>query len=471
MGSWDVLAASGEGNVGTHIFEDADGCLVRAPDGMLVAALGVRNLAIVVETDAVLICDLNRSQDVKKLIDRVRASSPGHLDFQIASPESLARGATRLAAWLRLRCLPLWSTAGLQDETGFEEVLGLDGRRLPTSSRSLVQARQTYVFAQAGRLGWTGPWNHAVRTGLETLSRRFTRTDGAIRARLTPDGAVLDDTARLYDQSFVMLALAAARSAGDDRTELLEQARSIRDRIGSGRWNGGFLEVGGHPYQANAQMHLLEAAMAWEAIDDDPAWSSLSDQIVTLAVTRFIDPKTSALREFFNADWSPAEGKDGTLVEPGHQFEWAWLLTRRHLMRQDAEALSIARHLYAVGRSGVAELSGVAQDAMNIDGTLRSGRARLWPQTEWLKASLLLAEQSADGERAALLADAEQAMKALWLYLTSDGVWHDKRLVDGGFVEEAAPASSLYHIMAAFDQLARSCGSLGIENASQLDLA
>jgi len=293
-----------------------------------------------------------------------------------------------------------------------------------------------------------------------------------IRARIGPDGEAQDDTTRLYDQSFLILALAAAQAAGYGGCELEKQARNVRDRIlAQGLSNGGFREAGPRLYQANAQMHLLEAAMAWEALGADSGWSSLVDRIVSLALTRFIDPETGMLREFYDADWKPAAGEDGTLVEPGHQFEWAWLLTRHFLVRQDVVALEAAQRLYAVGRSGVAELGGVVQDSLNDDGSLRSGRARLWPQTEWLKAALLLADQSTGSERRAFLVDAEQALRALWLYLTPIGLWRDKRLPNGAFVDEAAPASSLYHIMAAFDQLAVSAGTHCLEGLSDLDLA
>jgi mannose/cellobiose epimerase-like protein (N-acyl-D-glucosamine 2-epimerase family) len=429
-------------------------------------------LAIIVEDDAVLVADLARAQDVRRLVQRVRATSPNHMDFRSAPPEPLADGARRLAEWLRIRCLPLWSTVGLRDGSGFDEALALDGRHLPVSSRSLVQARQVYVFAQAGRLGWSGPWRRAVWTGLDALKQRFTNEDGMIRARIGPDGESQDDTTRLYDQSFLILALAAAQAAGYGGCELEKQARNVRDRIlAQGLSNGGFREAGPRPYQANAQMHLLEAAMAWEALGADSGWSSLVDRIVSLALTRFIDPETGMLREFYDADWKPAAGEDGTLVEPGHQFEWAWLLTRHFLVRQDVVALEAARRLYAVGRSGVAELGGVVQDSLNDDGSLRSGRARLWPQTEWLKAALLLADQSTGSERRAFLVDAEQALRALWLYLTPVGLWRDKRLPNGGFVDEAAPASSLYHLMAAFDQLAVSAGTHCLEGLLDLDLA
>ncbi len=263
MGAWDAMAASGEGDVGAHIFEDPDGCLVRAPDGVLVAALGVRNLAIVVERDAVLVTDLARAQDVKRVIERIKLGSPGHLDFNALAPESLEGGAGRLADWLGLRALPLWATVGLQDGSGFAETLGLDGRPLVGASRSLVQARQVYVYAQAGRLGWTGPWRRAVDAGLDALASRFQRPDGDLRASLAADGTVLDDTTRLYDRAFVLLALATARASGHVRDDPAARARALRDRTQAGALpNGGFRETGPHPYQANAQMRLLEAAMA-----------------------------------------------------------------------------------------------------------------------------------------------------------------------------------------------------------------
>lgn len=81
LGAWDAVHASGQGDRGRHILEDADGCLVRAPEGILVVALGVRNLAIVVERDAVLVCDLERAQEIKRVVDRLRDEAPNHLDF------------------------------------------------------------------------------------------------------------------------------------------------------------------------------------------------------------------------------------------------------------------------------------------------------------------------------------------------------------------------------------------------------
>jgi mannose-6-phosphate isomerase len=75
-------------------------------------------------------------------------------------------------------------------------------------------------------------------------------------------------------------------------------------------------------------MHLLEAALAWIALDDDPAWRRMADAIATLCLEKFIDPASGALGEFFAADWTPASGLEGRICEPGHHYEWAFLLDR-----------------------------------------------------------------------------------------------------------------------------------------------
>lgn len=467
LGAWDAIHASGEGDTGQHIFEDAEGCLVRAGDGVLVAAMGVRNLAIIAEADAILVCDLARAQDVKRVVERIRAVSPQHLDFARATPEPFGGGAKRFADWLRLNALPLWCTVGQSEDGGFAEALSLDGRTLSLSRRARVQARQIYVYAQAGELGWSGPWRRIVSAGLDKLYADYLRDDGLCRAVLTAESAPLDETAMLYDQAFLLLALATARRVGLADAELETRALRVRDALMARVLpNGAFLEAGEHPYQSNAHMHLFEAALAWEEAGGDAGWASLADRIAKLAMTVFIDPDGGFLREFFSETWAPAAGDDGRLVEPGHQFEWAWLMARYARLRGRVDALQAARRLYENGRRGIAERPVVAIDAMNDDMSVRSNRARLWPQTEWLKAALILGEVANDRDRAALLSDAASAQRALWMYLTPEGLWRDKQLPRGGFIDEPAPASSFYHIMAAFAQVCDTARAGGLANVT-----
>lgn len=113
----------------------------------------------------------------------------------------------------------------------------------------------------------------------------------------------------------------------------------------------------------------------------------------------------------------------------------------------------------------------IAIDSLNDDASVRSRRARLWPQTEWLKASLILAETAVDGERQRLIDDAAAALRALWIYLTPDGLWRDKHLPQGGFLDEPAPASSFYHISAAFSQVAETGRAEGLRGMSEIRLS
>ena len=471
LGAWDAIAASGEGDTGLHIFENAEGCLARSADGIVIAALGVRNLAIIAEKDAVLVCDMAHVQDVKRIVERLVITSPRHLDFEAFAPETLEAGARRFASWLRLRALPTWATLGQPSNGVFAEAITLDGRAVSSARRARVQARQIYVFAQAGLLGWEGPWRRCVDEGVARLIGEYLREDGLCRTLLTADGAPLDETAMVYDQAFVMFALATAKAAGCLEPTLEARAISIRDELRARSLpNGAVIEGGDDPYQSNCHMHLLEACLGWEEQSGDAGWTELSDQLIALARSTFIDARGGFLREFFDINWAPAAGEAGRLIEPGHQFEWAWLFARYARARGDASALDVARKLYAHGLKGVSERLGVVVDALNEDGSIRSRRARLWPQSEWLKAAMILAELSHGEERRACLDSAAAAQSSLWFYLTDDGLWRDKRLADRTFIDEPAPATSFYHIMAAFRQVSDTAASGEIGTLTPQDL-
>ena len=76
LGAWDAVwqvaakDAAGNSGVGDVIFEDNRNTLVHA-SGRLVTTLGVDNVVVVETADAVLVADRGRSQDVKKLVNRL----------------------------------------------------------------------------------------------------------------------------------------------------------------------------------------------------------------------------------------------------------------------------------------------------------------------------------------------------------------------------------------------------------------
>jgi mannose-1-phosphate guanylyltransferase/mannose-6-phosphate isomerase len=451
LGAWDAVAATGRGGRGEWVGHASDGCLVRAAPGMVVATAGVSNLAIIAEPDAVLVCDLGRAQDVKALVEELARRETSPLP---AAPPSLEALADRFERWLKLAALPLWATLGVDADGAFVEALDEAGAPVGDFRRARVQARQAYVFSLAAAWGWGAGHAALVERGLTRFEVTNRRDDGLYRTRVSGTGGVLDDTASLYDQAFVLLAAATAVEAGVDVERSRRTAAAVQAALATlALPQGGWREPAGPEFQANAHMHLLEAALAWETLEPDGPWARMADVIVGLARARFIDEGDGFLREFFGPDWRPADGEAGRLVEPGHQFEWAWLLTRWGRRRGDPWALEAARRLFVAGERGLDALRGVAIDELDETLRPRSTRARLWPQTEWLKAALILAEEAEGEARQRMIYSAGAAFRGLWLYLTPDGLWRDKLGPDGVFEPEPAPASSLYHIVAAYRQL------------------
>ncbi len=373
----------------------------------------------------------------------------------------LERLNDRLQAWLFDDALPLWWNVGADRERGgFYETIALDGTPVASVRRARVQARQTYAYAAAGALGWPGPWRQAMNHGLEFFLAKYRRPDGLFRTKVFADGSPADETAVLYDQAFALFAMAMVRQAAAARDDLPALARDLLSAVETQFHHDGqgLREASAdHPFQSNPHMHLFEAALAWSETDADPAWPALADRIAELCLTRFIDAETGALREFFDAAWRPAPGVDGRIVEPGHQFEWAWLLQRWSRLRGRADAAAAARRLFEIGVThGVDAERGVAINALLDDFTPHDASARLWPQTERVKAALLLAAGEADpvrgrGYREQLVA----GLQGLCAYLETPvaGLWRDKLEPDGRFIDEPAPASSFYHIICAIAEL------------------
>jgi mannose-1-phosphate guanylyltransferase len=78
IGTWqtlaDMLPTDEECNVGAgdHILVDTHNTLIHSPK-KLVAAIGLQDLVVIETDDALLICPRDRSQDVRKVVDTLRA--------------------------------------------------------------------------------------------------------------------------------------------------------------------------------------------------------------------------------------------------------------------------------------------------------------------------------------------------------------------------------------------------------------
>ena len=357
----------------------------------------------------------------------------------------------QLKTWLLDDAYPLWASAG-RDRVGggFFEKIDLSGAPVEAPRRARVTTRQIYAYALAGQLGWDGPWREVVEEGLRVLRERYLRADGLVRVLVDANGAPLDETPAPYEQAFAMLALSAADTAlGAERgfeAMAVRTREALRERLG--RPDGGFNEPQAGPLRANPHMHLFEAAQAWRAGGEDSGWRVMADGIAQIALTRMIDPATGGLAELFDEAWRPLADAD---VEPGHQFEWGWLLLRFGATEAALRLIDLAE------AQGVDPVRGVAFNTLGADLKPRDLSARLWPQTERLKAAVAAALATGEERYWTMAASGGRGLQQ---YLATEvpGLWRDRMNADGAFVEEPAPASSFYHIVGAILDLDKALG-------------
>jgi mannose/cellobiose epimerase-like protein (N-acyl-D-glucosamine 2-epimerase family)/glycosyltransferase involved in cell wall biosynthesis len=353
--------------------------------------------------------------------------------------------AAALRSWLMDTALPLWWEKGADRiHGGFHEAIELAGRPLALPHRARSIARQAYSFCEAGRLGWAGPWRDAAQHALDYFCRHFITAEGFAVSVVDLDGRISDGGIDLYNQAFALLAFAAAYRAFEHVAGWRNRAVILREALYQHHKHslGGFIEPNREPQTANPHMHLLEAALAWSELDNDPAWMRMADDIAQLCLGKFIDAPTEALREYFAKDWSPAPGSTGQICEPGHHYEWAFLLHKWATQAGREPPHAISALVAFADRYGVDQKRGVAINATLSDGRRHDSVARLWAQAERIRAYLVAHRSDED-----ILA----AVGGLRRFLATPtpGLWFDRLNPDGGFVNEPARATSLYHITGA----------------------
>jgi mannose-6-phosphate isomerase len=276
------------------------------------------------------------------------------------------------------------------------------------------------------------------------------RADGLYRASTPAAPAPLDGMGLLYDQAFVLLALDTGRAVfADARYE--READDLRERLAVfAHPLGGFAEAPGmlSPLFSNPNMHLFESFEAWSEVAADPRWRELTDSLARLALDRLIVAGEGVLYESYATDWGPPATR---VVWPGHLYEWAYLLLRWP-GGDEATRIAAMQLIEVAERTGVDRTRGVAMFA--LDGALApiDRGARLWAQTERLRAVAHAA--SLTGE-AALWEATTQASAAVEAFLDTPtlGLWRDWMDEAGAFREEPAPASTLYHLVGAIAEL------------------
>lgn len=376
-------------------------------------------------------------------------------------PDPTPQGpATCWAGWMVGEALPLWSSAGYnQPRRLYHERLTFDATPITLPHlRLMVQARQIATFCQAELDGVFNAGSTALDC-LHEVQARYWRADGQPGwvFALGPDGQPSSSVRDLYAHAFILFAHAWAYRLSADPALLKIVHKTVADVDAIFHAPcGGFWDAMPRPdglRRQNPHMHLLEAYLSLFEATTDQFYLDRAQGLVALALNRFISPRSGLLLEFFGPDWTPCKDFGQNPVEPGHLFEWSWLLTSYTTLNPTdplaTHIQTVAERLFQAGwRHGVTQ--NTVRDGIMDDGTLSHTSTRIWPQTEL--ARLLACRQTNGASNAAetdLLAHLTRTFFTTFAPKHLRGGWIDRFDALGKPAVDHMPASSLYHIYGA----------------------
>ncbi len=364
----------------------------------------------------------------------------------------------RLSRWFRDRAVPLWAPAAWDERHGgFYESLSFDGQPIRGPRRVRVQSRQVYTFSMIGLREWQDEAETIAAQGFDYLMRRACPDEGERGCvhTLADDGAVIDAKRDLYDQAFLLLACAGRIEAANcEKARVLAQRTvDFLDRELASP-HGGWVESDKQelPRRQNPHMHLFEAFMALYRATGDNRYFEKAGNLLRL-FRGFIDPTEGVLREYFTDAFTFEETRRE--IEPGHMFEWVWLLNKyeqiadfdasddRKLLFARAEHYGPDRHFF-----------GFVSNKVDISAPPIRGAKRLWPQTEYLKASCVEAAMG-DAHARDMIPALVDAMFSTYLNTKKPGLWIDEFDAHGAPIAADVPASILYHLYEAVAECLR----------------
>jgi mannose/cellobiose epimerase-like protein (N-acyl-D-glucosamine 2-epimerase family) len=373
----------------------------------------------------------------------------------------LHRAAAPVLGWTRETALPFWGSVGVDEKRGgFHERLDLSGAPVvDVPKRLMVQGRQLYVFSHAAILNWHGDGRRLADRCVEYLLSSYYRADGKpgwVYA-LAPDGTIANPMRDAYAHAFVLLGLSwYYRLTRDAKIlEVIGDTVCFLDRrLASPQ--GGYRDAepaGDAIRRQNPHMHLLEAFLALYEATGRNEYCDHSLRMFQLFATHLFQPNTGTLCEYLTDELSPQPGKIGDIVEPGHHYEWVWLL--RRLQRLTGESVvtytsALYRHADKHGWDG----EGLIVDELGSAGNIITASRRTWPLAEAAKANIAEGEQ-ARGTFDEKAAHCFTSLAGRFLARPVAGGWMDRIGPSGEPLAGFMPASTLYHVFCAAAEAAR----------------
>ncbi len=383
------------------------------------------------------------------------------------SDNNSARSDESLRGWLLQHVCPAWFDQVADPAGGFHEALDAGSQAIRSPERSILnQARLTYVASHAFLLGGSERMRQLADHGFACI-RQACSIKGPLAGwprRFLVDGSELDGARDAYDHAFIIFAMAWYYRATGNREALVlgGQAFDFMQSFLADIENGGYFEeypqTGKLPRRQNPHMHLLEAMLAMHESTQEERWLVQARSLVKLCEEKFLDPVTGALIEYFQVDWSPAPGDAGSWREPGHQFEWVWLLGQYAAQAKDERLAPAADRLFAFGSTfGIDRqegLKGAVLDGVDRHGELVASTKLFWPQTEYIKACVQKSVDSGD-RRWMSAANAHLDLLRHHFFRADGANWCNQLARDGTPAVDVTPSRVLYHLFLAVAEVIR----------------
>jgi len=353
--------------------------------------------------------------------------------------------------WLTDQALPTWAAVWYDPASAsFIERLSITGEPLTDHPRRLMtQARQIFVYTCAHANGWFAGADEMVVRAFDSMTQRYFERDGRPGWVFSCNaaGEVVDAKRDFYGLAFSLLACASRARLGDGTAalDLADRTLSFLDSTMASP-HGGYVECWPEtvlPRRQNPHMHLLEALLSLHEVCPDRGYLARATQLVGLLQQCFLQANGACLGEFFEDDWQPRN--PALSFEPGHHFEWVWLLYRYEQAGGQVPGGAAAKLLDSAVKGFTTD--GRLIDEIDTSGNPVAPATRLWPLTEAMKALALTG--SAPGP-----SQCWDVLFERFLSAAPAGCWHDHLSPEGDLLVEFIPASSLYHICCVFDFLA-----------------
>ncbi|CAI8717891.1 AGE family epimerase/isomerase [Pseudomonas sp. IT-P294] len=342
--------------------------------------------------------------------------------------------------------VPLWQGPGWNADMALPyEALDAGHQPLPPQRyRAMACARQLYLFSSL--IGEVPAAEAHAAALFRSLQQHFHDAEhGGWFYSIDPQGAPLDLRKDLYTHAFILFACAhywakvrepLVESVLNAALEVIGQRFATGDGLYEATLDRDWSSLASGPLQ-NPLMHLAEAFLATLSVREDIAAQRALVELCTAMHKRFIDPQQCVLME------KPLGAVDNWF-EPGHQFEWYFLLESSPLLRGSRLHTSLDRAFALTEQQGVDPQTGAVVAMLDLDGYAKDATQRIWAQAEYLRALTLRPNSEASVLR---------QLKALQQRFLHSAGWHECRDENGDVSRKDMPSTTPYHLATCYQGL------------------